>query len=94
MEYTLYNRETYEIIGAGRCPEKDFMGQIQNPLIEAVVEGFGNGLTQKVVDEKIVDKTPQEIIDDTPVPPKPRAIINEEEWEDIKNRISVLESEV
>ena len=57
--YIVYD-ENDEILRTGYCGDKDFPREAVNAG-ERVLEGKANDVTQKVVDEKVVDKTPEEI---------------------------------
>jgi hypothetical protein len=51
-----------------------------------------NDATQKVVNRKIVNKTPAEIEKDNPSPPTSRmAMITIEQWQDVLRRLDKLE---
>jgi len=91
--FIIYN-EAGNILRFGLCPEEAVEAQAGEG--EFVMEGVANDITQKVVDGLIVDKTPQEIIDDNP--PKPeipyeqqRAFITNWQLQDILNRLEQLE---
>ena len=52
-KFTIYNSDG-EILRVGTCSDRDFLLQAQAD--EFVIEGFANQETQKVVNDKIVDK--------------------------------------
>ena len=97
-KYIVYNNFG-KILRTGTCPNGDFL--LQAGDFEFVIEGTANDIKQKIenpgIAGKIVDKTPQEIIDDAPKPiafEKQPAHITNGQWQDVLDRISVLESEV
>lgn len=92
--FTIYNNLD-EILRTGVCPNKDFKLQTQGA--EKIIEGFCDTKRQKIVDDEIVDKTPEEIEADKPVEipfEKRRAGITKGQWQEVLDRIRVLESEV
>lgn len=97
VEFTIFNKETGVILGSGHCSKKDYPKQVQNAS-QAILRGISNDVTQKVVNGKIVDKTPEEIEMENslkPVPPienQPANITNEQ-WQDVLDRLSKLEAE-
>lgn len=83
------------ILRTGCCSKGDFFLQVGDG--EFVMEGIANDVTQKIVDGKVVDKTPEEIEADNPTPipvpfEKQPANITNEQWQNILNRISELET--
>jgi hypothetical protein len=56
--FIVYNNKG-SILRTGSCPDKDFSKQAQAG--EFVMEGVANDIKQKVVDGKVVDKSPEEI---------------------------------
>lgn len=74
------------------------MSLLQAKEDEFVMEGTANDTTQKIVNGKIVNKTPEEIERDNPAPPeipkgKRHAQITNEQWQNVLNRLEKLESE-
>lgn len=56
------------------------------------MEGEADDATQKVINGRVVNKTPEEL--PIPVPvlvPKPLAAITNKQWQDVLRRIEVLE---
>ena len=96
MKYIIYN-EAGEILRVVDCHPT--LEQIQAHDGEFILQGEANDVTQKVVGSKIVDKTPQEIAADTYTPPpekqfeKRPAIITNEQWQDVLDRLKKLETE-
>jgi len=94
IAFTVYN-VSGKILRTGVCSETDFKSQAGND--EIVIRGTANDVTQKVVDGKIVDKTPGEIaIDNLPRPvvqhEKQAAHITNKQWQAVLDRIAELES--
>lgn len=105
--YIVYNSDG-KILVTGCCAETDFLLQAQDG--EFVMEGVANDVTQKVefdgldeenqpINPRVVDKTPAEIERDNPTPvpipfEKKPALITNEQWENMQNRIAELESKI
>lgn len=99
-QYIVYDDDGV-ILSTGVCPDRDFNKQARTG--QHVIEGVANDVLQKVVDGKVVDKGPTEIPVNPPPTPfknRPARISNDglanilKDIIDLKNRISVLESEV
>ena len=94
MRYIVYNQKG-KILRTGTCSNVDFL--LQAGEDEFIMEGKANDARQKIVNGRIVDKTPQEIEADNPKPPKipaekqPARITNEQ-WQKVLNRLEVLEA--
>ena len=96
--FIVYNKESGKIISNGTCPDGDVKLQIIGKPDASVMEGIANNKTQKIVDGEVVDKTPQEITEDTYTPPvvtheKQPALITNEQWQDVLSRLEILEAE-
>lgn len=94
-KYIVYNAEG-KIQRTGVCSKKDLLKQAEDG--EFVMEGSANDVTQKIVGSgqfrRIIDKTPEEI--EAEKPPeisfeKRTAHITNEQWQDVLNRLRVLE---
>jgi len=94
MRYIVYNQKG-KILRTGTCSNVDFL--LQAGEDEFIMEGTANDARQKIVNGRIVDKTPQEIEADNPTLPKipiekqPARITNEQ-WQKVLNRLEVLEA--
>lgn len=94
MRFIVYNQEG-KILRAGTCSVQDFFLQIKED--EFIIKGTANDVTQKIVNSKIVDKSPEEIEAEKPPESKPIPIekqpahITNEQWQDVMNRINKLE---
>jgi len=89
--FILYD-STGKILAIGTCQDSDF--ELQAKAGQFVMEGIANDGIHKIVDGKVVNKTPEEIAADAPIilpPEKQQAWITNEQWEDIQNRITALE---
>jgi len=92
--YIIYD-ESGRILRTGVCPEDVFDKQTE--VDEFIVEGSADDITQKIVDGKIVDKTPEEIEAEKPPEPTPvpieqqRANITNGQLQDILTRLDKLE---
>ncbi len=92
--FIVYNSEG-NILRRGQCSNKDFSIQAQNG--ESILEGFANDRIQKIVDGKVVDKTPEEIEADKPPVPEPipfedqQARVTNKQWQNVTDRLNVLE---
>lgn len=94
MNYIVYNI-TGEILRTVQCPSS--MKHLQVKEGESMIEGTANDLTQKIADGKVVDKTPEEIAADDPpaleIPAGRRPVqIIDDQWQDVLNRLSKLET--
>lgn len=94
MNYIVYNAKG-KILRRVQCPPA--LSLLQAKDDEYVMEGIANDVTQKIVNDKVVDKTPEEIEVDNPTPPeipfeKQTANITNEQWQDIKDRLVTLEA--
>lgn len=83
-----------KILRTGVCPAQDFVHQAKEG--EFVLEGTANDAIQKIVNNKVVNKTPKEIERDnlTPMPvpfEKRSAHITNEQWQDVLNRLNQLD---
>jgi len=84
-----------KILRTGFCPEHIL--HLQAGDGEFVMEGIANDVSQKIVDGKIVDKTPEEIEADNPTPPeipesKRLANITNGQWQNVLKRLEKLEN--
>lgn len=89
-----------KIITTGVCSD----GKLDSKASEGrlVMEGIADGRTQKIVGGEIVSKTPKEIKADEPPDPglgptpfaQQRAVITNEQWQAILNRLTVLEEKI
>jgi len=96
--FIIYNGNNGKIIRICTCPEQDFGKQVLG-INEQMIEGTANDIMQKIIDGKIVDKTSEEIaIDNPPIPEIPykqqRAIITNEQLQEILNRLKQLENKI
>lgn len=92
--YIVYQTNSGKIVKTGCCPDHDFESQKRGPG-ETIIEGTASDLIQKVVDGKVVKKTPAEIEAEKPpaIPDGDRpAEITNADWQKIKDRIAELES--
>lgn len=92
--FIVYNVVTGKILRTGTCPDVDFELQAQAPN-ERIFEGKANDITQKIINEKVVDKTFEEIeVEKPPEVPveQQEANITNDQWQDIINRLELLES--
>lgn len=87
MNFIIYNKSGRILRRVG-CPQ--WMGKHQAHEGEFVLEGTASSITQKIVDGKVVDKTPEEIEADrlpgTPEELMPAQITNEQ-WQEVLNRL-------
>lgn len=97
-KYIVYDN-TGKILRTGTCPDKDFFLQAQDG--EFAIEGIANDVTQKIINVgisgKIINKSQEEIEAEKPaeIPfEKQKARITKGQWQEVLDRISVLESEV
>jgi hypothetical protein len=82
---------TGQILRTGRCSREDLEAQAQ--LGEYILEGIANDLMQKIVDGKVVNKTPEEIAaSGPPVVPleKLPASITMEQWQTLNATLTGL----
>ncbi len=93
INYIVYKLDG-KILRTGVCLKEDLAKM--TTATETAIAGVANGITQKVVDGLVVDKTPQEIIDDNPPKPvipheqQPASITNEQ-YQNILKRLENLE---
>lgn len=88
VNYIVHNQDG-KIMRTGVCGVDVLPSQAGDG--ESAIEGTANDLTQKIVGKKVIDKTPQEIVDETPIPPEPGIRITRKEWEALLKRIEDLE---
>lgn len=94
--YTICNGEG-KILRSGVCTTASFEKKANDG--EFIIEDFGNDVTQKVVDGKIVDKSPAEMAEEKIPDLKPvikekqPADITNEQWQNVLDRLSKLETE-
>jgi len=103
-KYIVYNAEG-KIQRTGVCSKKDLLKQANED--EFILEGTANDVTQKVefdgfdvdgqpINPRVVDKTPEEIEAEKPpeilVGERPVSITNNQ-WQDVLDRLSKLETE-
>lgn len=105
MRYIVYNIITHIIQRGGTCNLNSF--KIKAHANEAVMEGIANDATQKIkfdsldddgqpVNPRVVDKTPEEIEAEKPSEisfEKQIANVTNEQWQNILDRLEVLENE-
>lgn len=88
--FTIYN-DAGEILRVGQCPDKDF--ELQPQKGEFIIEALADQQTQKIVAGEIVEKAPHEIKN---IPPptqlEPVVCITVQQWQDVLNRLSKLET--
>jgi hypothetical protein len=88
QSYIIFNPATGEILSTGACVSAKLPTPPQGMV---VMRGVANDALQKVVDGKVVDKSPSEL-----PPPRPKAplrkILLQTEWDDLIKRIELLES--
>jgi hypothetical protein len=94
MNYIVHNADG-KILSTGSCSARDF-GKQAGPG-EFVMEGIADDRTQKIVGDKIVSKTPEEIAEDNPPVPdvpfeKQPAYITNEQWQELLERLDRLEN--
>lgn len=96
MEYLLYDVKG-KILGTGSCQRHMLQAQAKNyPGSVFVMEGTADSRTQKVVDNKVVNKTSEEIeAERLPEIPfeKRQAYVTNEQWQAALKRIEKLENE-
>jgi len=91
--FVVFN-STGKILRCGTCQDSTFERQAKEG--EFVMEGQANDVTQKVIDGKIVDKTPEEIEAEKPkpveIPETERPmVVTKGQLESILKRIEALE---
>ena len=96
MRFIIYN-QSGTILRSGSCSALDFFKQAGDG--EFVIEGKADDITQKIINGKVVDKTHEEISADKPRPieipmEKRLAPIDNEQWQDVLDRLKKLESEI
>jgi len=94
MKYIIYNK-VGNILRVVECVP--VIKHLQVKEDEFIMEGTANDVTQKVVNGKVVDKTPKEI--EVVQPPEPRllkekqpAYITNEQWQDVLKKLDKLET--
>ncbi|MBA7608068.1 hypothetical protein ES703_15243 [subsurface metagenome] len=94
MKYIIYNK-LGKILRVVQCPSTEKKSQVHKD--EFVMEGQADDITQKIVNGKIVDKTPEEVKADNPSPSevpeseRPARITNKQ-WQDVQDRLTRLEA--
>lgn len=78
------------ILRTGSCPDHDLKLQGENTM-----EGTADDATQKIVDGKVVDKTPEEIERDNPTIPEvpeddQQAFITKKQWQKVTDKLAEL----
>lgn len=91
--FIVHNQEG-GILRIGTCQDIDLLLQAQKG--EFVIEGTADCIKQKIVDEKLVDKTQEEIEAASPKYPKiPEGEefiqITKGQWQDVLDRLNILE---
>jgi len=92
--YIIFDKKSGKITSTGACQDICFgYGLTEN---QAIIEGQANDVTQKVIDGKIVDKTPEEIEAEKPkpveIPETERPmVVTKGQLESILKRIAALE---
>lgn len=91
--FIVYNRQG-KILRTGTCQKSTLLLQAQEG--EFVMEGLANDVTQKIVNNKIINKTTEEIKADNPTPipiplEKQFAHITNEQWKKVLNRLDKIE---
>lgn len=81
-----------KILRTGTCQDRDFAKQSKQH--EYILEGEANDSIQKIVNGKVVDKTPEEVTADNPTPPENQrpAYITNKQWQAVLDRLADLES--
>lgn len=93
--YIIYNNNG-KILRIGSCSDDCFNLKAQKD--ELIIEGSADDCTQKVVNDKVVDKTPEEIASEQPPDPDPIphekqvVFITNEQWQSVLDRLIVLEN--
>ena len=97
--YVIYNQEGI-IVRHGQTSTKA-LKDIPLEMNESIIEGVGRQIANKVVNGKIVDKTPEEIEADKPPVPVPvpepipfedqQARVTNKQWQNVTDRLNVLE---
>ena len=94
-QYIVYDKDG-RILRRGQCSEIDF--SLQAHKGEFVLEGIANDVKHKIVNGKVVNKTPEEIEADKHIKPKPipleqqKARITNEQYQKILDRLNILEA--
>lgn len=97
-DFIVYNSKG-KILRTGFCQNDTFL--LQAGIDESVIEGKANDVNQKIINGKVVDKTPKEIKADKPKPShgqsyeitenmRPANITNKQ-WQNVLNRLDKLE---
>lgn len=91
MDYIVYNQDG-KIMRTGVCNKDVLHLQAVNDD-ELTMEGTANDVIQKIINGKIVNKTPEEIEADNPTVPfeERPAFITNKQLQNVLDRISVLE---
>lgn len=91
IEYTIYDLATNDIIRTGTSSVSSYASKAQPG--EGIIPESSNQRLQKVVDGKIVDKEPGEIIPEpVPFPRIARKLPTVKEWQDVLERLTNLET--
>jgi len=83
-----------KVLRSGSCQNDTFYLQAGDG--EFVIEGKADDITQKIINGKVVDKTHEEIEAEKPprIPKeKQPAMITNEQWQDVLDRLKKLETE-
>ena len=81
-----------KILRTGHCPAS--MIAAQAGIGESVIEGTANDIRQKIIDDRVVNKSQAEIDAETPapIPDEDRsASITKKQWQAIQDRVAALE---
>jgi len=96
MRYIIYNK-TGKILRVVECSPT--LAKIQAHDNEFIMKGDANDATQKIVNGKVVNKTPEEIEAVDPNPPileipkdKQLVFLTNKMWQDVLKRLSNLEA--
>ncbi len=84
--------ESGKILRTGSCGDKDFYRQCH--VDEYIMEGQADDIKQKIVDDEVVNKTPEELeTEKLPIVPKSEclACITNKQWQAVLDRITTLE---
>lgn len=95
MRFIVYN-QMGKILRTGTCSIQDFFRQVDDG--EFIMVGVANDVRQKIVDGRIVNKTSEEI--EAEKPPRPKLIphekqpayITNEQWQEIRDKVRLLEN--
>lgn len=93
-KYIIYNIAG-KILRTGVCSDTSF--GLKAKMGEFIMRGTADDVTQKIINDKVVNKTPKEIEAEKPPSPvlvpfeQQRANITNEQWQNTLNRIIKLE---